>query len=99
MTTRSATVLRKSDIRSKRKMRRLWRRIVIQILLRLSCYLLLVRHAESRILALVGRHGCEHLLFAVNQVGSVQSRDLKAMAVGDGVRRTGLDAVSAEDAA
>src|SRR4051812_15672877 len=99
MTTRSATVLRKSDICSKRKMRRLRRRILIQILLRLSSYLLLVRHAESGILALVCRHGCKHLLFAIDQIGSVQGRDLKAMAVSDGVRRTGLDAISAEDAA
>src|SRR3954465_4719352 len=99
MTTRAATVLRNSDICSKQKMRRLWRRIAVQILLRLSSYLLLVGGAECGVFTLVGPHRRQHLLFAVDQIGGVQRRNLKAVPVGDGVSRTSLDAISAEDTA
>src|SRR5580765_441387 len=80
-------------------MRRLWRRIAVQILLRLPSYLLLVGGAESRVVTLVGPHRRQHLFFAVDQVGGVQRCDLKAVPVGDGVGGAGLNTISAEDAA
>src|ERR1043166_9069453 len=99
MTTRSATVFRKSDIYVKQKMRRLWRRIAVQMLLRLSADLLHVRGAECGIVTLVCPHRCKHLLFAVDQIGRIQCGDLKSVAVRDGVGGAGLDTISAEDAA
>src|SRR3954469_10739722 len=99
MTTRSATVLRKSDIASKQKMRRCWRRIAIQIQLRLSAYLLHVRSAECGVVTLVGPHRRQHLLFAIHQVRGIQRGNLESVTVGDGVRWASLNAVSAEDAA
>src|ERR1700680_2022731 len=44
-------------------------------------------------------HGGQHLLFAVNQVAGVKTRDFEPVPVGDGVGGTGLHAVTAEDAA
>jgi hypothetical protein len=42
--------------------------------------------------------GGQHLFFAVDQVAGVKARDLEAVPVGDRIRGTSLDAVSAEDA-
>src|SRR6266404_3221363 len=80
-------------------MRRWWRRITVQILLRLSANLLLVRSAESGVLTLVGPHRRQHLLFAIDKVCGIQRGNLKSVPVGDRVGRTSLHAVSAEDAA
>src|SRR3954469_22572576 len=99
MTTRSATVLRKSDIGSKQQMRRWWRRIVVQSFLRLSSYLLHVGGAECGVVTLMGPHRRQHLLFSIHQVRCVQSGDLESVTVGDRVGRASLDAISAEDAA
>src|SRR5277367_3804849 len=40
----------------------------------------------------------QHLVFAVDQVAGIKARQFKAVAVGDRIRGTGFDAVSAEDA-
>ena len=42
--------------------------------------------------------GGQHLFLAVDQVAGVKARDLEAVPVGDRIRGTSLDAVSAEDA-
>ncbi len=42
--------------------------------------------------------GGQHLFLAVDQVAGVKARDFEAVPVGDRIRRTRLDAVSAEDA-
>ena len=42
--------------------------------------------------------GGQHLFLAVDQVAGVKARDFEAVPVGDRIRRTSLDAVSAEDA-
>ncbi len=41
----------------------------------------------------------QHVFLAHDQVGSVQGGELKTVAVGDGVRGAGLDAIAAKDAA
>ena len=46
---------------------------------------------------LAARDGSKKLLFAVNQVGSVECRKFKAMAVGNRVSGAGFHAISAED--
>jgi hypothetical protein len=43
--------------------------------------------------------GGQHLLLAHDQIGGVETRQFESVAVRDGVRRTGLDAISAENAA
>src|SRR6476646_10466018 len=51
----------------------------------------------------VGSHVCwpggQHHLLAVHQIGGVEGRQLETVAVSDGVGRTGLDTISAENAA
>src|SRR5579871_5360135 len=51
----------------------------------------------------VGSHVCwpggQHLLLAVDQIGSIERSQLESVAVCDGVGRAGLDTVSAENAA
>ena len=42
--------------------------------------------------------GGQHLFFAVDQVAGVKARDFEAVPMGDRIRGTSLDAVSAEDA-
>src|SRR5690348_18271785 len=42
--------------------------------------------------------GGQHLLLAIDQVAGIEGCQLKSMSVGDRVRRTGFDAVSAENA-
>src|SRR4051812_25402401 len=54
---------------------------------------------EHRVRAHVGGHGCEHLLLAIDQSSRIEARDLETMTMRDGVRRTGFDTISAEDAA
>ena len=41
----------------------------------------------------------EHLFLTIDKIGSVKCSQFKAVAVGDGVGRAGLDAVSAKNAA
>src|SRR5712691_10579807 len=43
------------------------------------------------------RNGRQQLLLAINQVTSIEASVLEAVAVGDGVRWAGLDAVSTKD--
>jgi len=62
---------------------------------RAICHLGLI---EYRIRSHVCRPGGEHLLLAVDQVAGVKAREFEAVSVGDGIRGTGLDAVSAENA-
>src|SRR5262249_39766839 len=52
---------------------------------------------EYRVCSNMCRHGGQHLLFAVNQIAGTEGRDFKPVAVRDGVRRAGLDAISTED--
>src|SRR3954468_2078723 len=80
-------------------MRRLWRRIAVQILVRLSPDLLHVRRAECGIVALVGPHRRQHLLFAIDQVRGIQGGDLESVPVRNRIGGAGLHTVSAKDAA
>src|SRR5262249_32767249 len=52
---------------------------------------------EYRVCSNMCWHGGQHLLFAVNQIAGTEGRDFKPVAVRDGVRRAGLDAISTED--
>ncbi len=61
--------------------------------------LLDVHDVEALVLTDVSGRGSEQLLFAVDQVSRVHRRQLEAMAVGNGVGRTSLDTVAAENAA
>ena len=54
---------------------------------------------EHRVRSHMGRHGGQHLLFAINQIGGVEGRQLEAVSVGNCVGRAGLDAISAKNAA
>jgi len=68
----------------------------------ISLYPLLRDHncfLRSQGLAGVGRDGNQQRFFAIDQVAGVEGGKFKAVAVGNGVRGAGLDAVSAEDAA
>src|ERR1017187_7691901 len=53
---------------------------------------------EDRIRTHVGWHRSEHLFFAINQIGRVESREFKSMTVGDGIGGASLDAISTENA-
>ena len=48
---------------------------------------------------LSARDRSQQLLFAINKVGGVEGGELETVAMGDGVSRTGFDAVSAKDTA
>jgi hypothetical protein len=59
-----------------------------------------IRHfglIEYRVGSHVRRPSGQHLLLAVDQVAGVKAREFEAMAVGDGIRGTSLDAIAAEN--
>jgi len=59
-----------------------------------------IRHLsliEYRVCSHVCWPGGQHLLFAVNQVAGVKAGDFETVSVGDRIRGTRLDAISAED--
>src|SRR5258705_13395451 len=57
------------------------------------------RGVEHGIRSQMRRLGRQHLLFAVHQIRRVEARQLESVAVGDGVGRARLHAVSAKNAA
>ena len=54
---------------------------------------------EYRIGSHVGRHGRQHLLFPVNQVGGIKRGDFKTVTMRDRVRGASFHAVSTKNAA
>src|SRR5256885_4899812 len=63
------------------------------------CGAALLGDVENCVVTLMRWRGRQHLLFAIDQVGGIEGRNLETVAMGDGIGRAGFYAISAKDAA